>query len=74
MLDRLNRVFEQAFFPAVQVRLGPIAIDALDASSAIIGDLSQQAGYDLRCGIVAVDQQRKCSGAVYRHCFSLPFE
>ncbi len=56
LLDRLNRMFEQAFLPALQVGAGPVAVDALDARHAIIGDLGQEADNDLRRGVVAIDQ------------------
>ena len=56
LLDRLDRVLQQAVFPAAEVRFGPVAIDTADAGHAIFCHLGQKPGDNLRRGVVAVDQ------------------
>src|SRR6185312_1409090 len=38
LLDRLDRVAQQHLFPAVEVGLGPVAVDALDVRGAVLRD------------------------------------
>ena len=47
---------EQHFLPAAQVGLRPVAIDALDAGDAVLGDFFEKAFDDGGGGVVGVDQ------------------
>lgn len=51
LLNRLERMLQQAFLPAIEIGSDPIAIDTLDARRAVVGDFSEQAGNDPRRGV-----------------------
>src|SRR5690606_2177610 len=59
LLDRLQRVLQQAGLPFPQSRRGPVAVDALDAGDTETGHLRQQTLDDRRIGVVRVDQNRQ---------------
>lgn len=69
LLDRLDGVFEQAFFPAIQIGFGPVAVDAFDAGNAVVSNLGKQTRDDLGRDIVPVDQQCQRSGRLIGHAF-----
>ncbi|MNZ89696.1 hypothetical protein D3C78_1086310 [compost metagenome] len=56
LLHRLDRVVQQHLLPLAEVRLGPVAVDALDAGDAVLGDFLEEAFDDGRWCVVGVDQ------------------
>ena len=62
LLDRLDRVRQQRFLPALELRAGPVAVDALDRRGAVLGDLGEQAVDDGGLRVVGVDENGERGG------------
>src|SRR5690606_30995461 len=54
LLDRRDRVGEQAVLPAAKVARGPVAVGAAHAGVAALGDLRQQLRQARRVGVVGI--------------------